>query len=242
MARQDTERRLAASLAAVRTRIFAAAARAGRDPTSVRLVAVTKGQPPDVVRAAYHAGQRDFGENRVEEALPKQAALADLDGVQWHMIGHIQSRKARLVPPAFTLVHSLDRPKIAGLLDRYAGESGRRLPVLLECNVSGEATKEGWQLADRTQWADRRAEIADVLALGSLKVMGLMTMAPLTQDPGVMRAVFRTLRQLRDDLADNLPGTWSELSMGMTDDFEVAIEEGATLVRIGRAIFGPRSG
>ncbi len=223
-------------------RIAAAARRAGRDPAEVQLVAVTKGQSPEVICLGYEAGLRDFGENRVEEALPKISALADLAGVRWHMIGHIQSRKACAVPGPFALVHSVDREKIARLLDRFAAEAGLRLPALLECNVSGESSKEGWRLDAPNSWASALEGLRTVVSLPHLQVGGLMTMAPWTEDEERVRETFRRLRELRDHLAARLPGEWGMLSMGMTDDFEVAIEEGATCVRIGRAVFGPRPG
>jgi pyridoxal phosphate enzyme (YggS family) len=158
------------------------------------------------------------------------------------MIGHVQSRKARDVPGAFVLVHSVDRWKIAQAFDRHAAAAGLRLPVLLECNVSGEATKEGWAFSDPGRWDEMLTSIEGVCALPRLEVLGLMTMAPWTDQPETVRPVFARLRELREFLAARLPGQWSELSMGMTDDFEVAIEEGATIVRIGRAIFGERVG
>jgi len=233
---------IASNLGTVRARIAAAARRADRNPAEVRLVAVSKGASPEAIRRAHDAGQRDFGENRVEEALPKMEALKDLEGICWHMVGHIQSRKARLIVPAFAWVHSVDRVKIARLLDREAEAHGQRLPVLLECNVSGEATKEGWHLAERSLWATLTSEVTEVASLPHLEVRGLMTMAPWSADPETARPVFRKLRALRDHLSGTVPGRWDEFSMGMTDDFEVAIEEGATIVRIGRAIFGPRDG
>jgi pyridoxal phosphate enzyme (YggS family) len=230
-----------ANLDRVLQRIAEAASRAHRPGGSVRLVAVTKGQPAEVVRMAHAAGVRDVGENRVEEGLAKRAALADLTDLHWHLIGPIQSRKAGAVPGAFVLVHSIDRPKIAGLLDRLAGERGLRVPALLECNVSGEATKAGW---DARPGVDRRV-LVDALraaaALPNLEVGGLMTMAPWTRDEGQLRAMFRRLRELRDECTAR-GDPWPELSMGMSDDFELAIEEGATMVRIGRALFGERPG
>jgi pyridoxal phosphate enzyme (YggS family) len=231
---------IAENLGRVRSRVAAAAQRVGREPGSVRVVAVTKGQPLERVRQAYALGVRDLGENRVEEAIPRQRALEDLPGLRWHMIGHVQSRKARDVPSAFVLVHSVDRWKIAQAFDRYAAAAGQSLPVLLECNVSGEATKEGWAFSDRAGWDAMLREIEAVCSLQRLRVLGLMTMAPWTDRPEAVRPVFVRLRELRDFLAARLPGPWNELSMGMTDDFEVAIEEGATIVRIGRAIFGER--
>jgi pyridoxal phosphate enzyme (YggS family) len=226
------------NLAGVRTRIAAAAARVGRDGSGIQLVVVTKGHPAKIVRRAYAAGVRVFGENRVQEALAKQAQLADLQDASWHMIGHIQSRKAKNVIPNFAMVHSIDRPKIANMLDRFAAEHNVRLPVLLECNVSGEEAKFGWPLSERGSWQSRLAQLRAIAELPHLDVRGLMTMAPWLPEQDVVRAVFRRLRELSCFLEDNIPGYWQELSMGMTDDYEVAVEEGATIVRIGRAILG----
>ncbi|MBM3120643.1 MAG: YggS family pyridoxal phosphate-dependent enzyme [Chloroflexi bacterium] len=233
------EAALRANLEHLLRRMAEAAGRANRAAESVRLIAVTKGQPAEVVRLAHAAGVRDVGENRVEEALAKQAALADLADLRWHLIGHLQSRKAGDVPGAFVLVHSIDRPKIARALDTRAGERGLRVPALLECNVSGEASKDGW---DARPGADRAVLVEGLRAaagLANLDVSGLMTMAPWRRDPSELRSVFRRLRQLRDECAAG-GDRWPELSMGMTDDFELAIEEGATMVRIGRALFGER--
>lgn len=221
-------------------RIHAAAVRCGRDPGSIRLVAVSKSHPPEVVRAAYQLGLRGFGENRVEEGLPKQKALQDLNEIEWHMVGHIQSRKAEAAVSGFQVVHSVDRTKIARRLDRFAGEQGVELQVLLECNVSGEASKYGWQLSSEAEWSGVVEQFSEIAALPNLQVLGLMTMAPMVPDPEQVRPVFRKLYSLRDFLRRSVAERWSELSMGMTDDYEVAIEEGATMLRIGRAIFGPR--
>lgn len=237
---------LEANLRSVQERIAAAAARAGRDAGEITLVAVTKMESPDAIMTAYELGQKHFGENRLEEAQEKVGELPD--DVVWHMIGHIQSRKARDVVPLFHWVHSVDRLKIARRLDRYAADLAGPLPVLLECNVSGEESKYGFA-ADR--WAEDGpqgqaqrqalfAAVSDMVELPNLRLEGLMTMAPIVEDPELARPVFRQLRVLRDDLAAAFPGAgWSHLSMGMTDDFEVAIEEGATMVRVGRAIFEP---
>jgi len=241
------ETTLAERLAAVCGEIARACERAGRDPDSVTLVAVSKTHPPSLIVEAIRAGVRDLGENRPEEAAPKISAVAALapDPVRWHMIGHVQRRKARLVTRDYALLHSLDSLRLAGRLSHYLEAQESTLDVLLQVNVSGEATKEGW---DAYQW-DRRSsqrvvvwsEIEQVLALPGLRVRGLMTMAPIVDDPEVARPVFMALRRLRDALREDFPqADWSELSMGMTDDFPVAIEEGATLVRIGRAIFGAR--
>ena len=233
---------LEANLQSVQERIAAAAARAGRDPAEISLVAVTKTQSPTIIRAAFHLGLRHFGENRVEEAETKVSELPE--DIAWHMIGHIQSRKAKRVAPIFEMVHSVDSVKLARRLDRASGGRPHPLPILLECNVSGEEAKYGFK-ADRWEQDDaqRRALLSDVeqvLTLPNLQVQGLMTMAPIVLDPEQARPVFIRLRQLRDELAVAFDqADWRHLSMGMTDDFEVAIEEGATLVRVGRAIFAP---
>ena len=233
---------LEANLRSVQDRIASAAARAGRDPGEITLVAVTKTRSPDTIRAAYELGQRHFGENRVEEAELK---VPELPGdLAWHMIGHIQSRKAKRVAPLFEMVHSIDSVKLARRLDRACEGRAQPLPVLLECNVSGEQAKYGFE-ADRWEQDDAQrkalwAAVEQVLTLPNLQVQGLMTMAPIVADPEEARPVFVRLRQLRDALAAAFAqGDWRHLSMGMTDDFEVAIEEGATLVRVGRAIFDP---
>ncbi len=229
---------LRANLARVQARIAAAAARAGRDPAEVTLVAVSKTQPVEVILAAYAAGLRLFGENRVEEAGPKAvdvtARLASAPPPVWHMIGHLQSRKAADVLPWAALVHSVDSVKLATRLARSVGE-GVELPVLLEVNVAGEASKYGFHPAELP------AAVEAITALPGLRIEGLMTMAPVVADPELARPTFRSLAQLRAGLARRYPAiAWRHLSMGMTDDFEVAIEEGATLVRIGRALFGER--
>ncbi|MBU0490642.1 MAG: YggS family pyridoxal phosphate-dependent enzyme [Chloroflexi bacterium] len=228
---------LATNLERVHARITAAAARAGRDPTDVLLVPVTKTVSDEVVRAAYALGLRVFGENRVQEAQAKAVALADLPDVHWHLVGHLQRNKAKTAADLFALIQSIDSVRLAQALSQRATEAGRTVPVLLEVNVAGESTKYGLELAQVRQVAP------DIMALPGLAIQGLMTVAPLTDDPEVVRPVFRQLRDLRDELRaahEQPPHTWHHLSMGMTDDFAVAIEEGATMVRIGRAIFGER--
>ena len=233
---------LEASLRSVQERVRAAAGRAGRDPAEITLVAVTKTQSPAVIQAAYDLGLRHFGENRVEEAAAKVGALPD--DVTWHMIGHVQSRKARQVRSLFHVVHSVDSVKLARRLDRLGQDGEPLLPVLLECNVSGEESKYGfaagrWQ-EDRDQRDALWIAVGEIITLRHLTVQGLMTMAPIVADPERARPVFVALRRLRDALAtDYAQSGWPFLSMGMTDDFEVAIEEGATHVRVGRAIFDP---
>lgn len=237
----DPERaaEIAVNLAQVRQRMAAAAVRSGRHPEDVRLVAVSKTYPLSDIAAAYAAGQRDFGENRLEELWPKVAAArtAGLDAIRWHMIGVIQSRKTGDAVGPVALIHAVDRVKIAQRLSRDAQAAGCVLDVLLEVNVSGEATKHGFTPAEVL------AVAAELTALPGIRIGGLMTMAPYEESPEATRPVFRALRRLRDDLAERFPQSdWRELSMGMTNDFEVAIEEGATIVRIGSAIFGARNG
>ncbi len=236
-----------ANLAHIRARIAEAALRAGRDPNAVRLVAVTKTCPVDAILAAWDSGQRDFAENRPEEGAQKvietAARLAEApEKPVWHMIGHVQRRKANLVVAHFDVAHAIDRLALAQKLSALAVEAERELPVLLECNVSGEASKYGYCAAGWERDPDLRerlyAEVAAVSALPGLRLEGLMTMAPIADDAETVRPVFASLRVLRDALREQFPGmTLPHLSMGMTDDFEVAVEEGATLVRIGRGIF-----
>jgi hypothetical protein len=253
-----------ANLRDVQRRIAEAAGRAGRDAAEITLVAVTKMFTVDHIQAAYELGVRHIGENRVYEAAEKipivnqwveeEHALAP---PTWHMVGHLQSRKARDAIQLFDIVHSVDTLKLAKRLDRapplspptLGGRKGERegqtMPILLEANVSGEESKYGFAL-DR--WVEDEAQrerffaiVEEILALPQVEVQGLMTMAPIVADPEEARPYFQRLRRLRDALAARFPGEhWQHLSMGMTDDFEVAIEEGATMVRIGRAIFGER--
>ena len=217
---------IAENLARVRERIDAACRRAGRSPDEVTLVGVTKGFPPEAVAEAVAAGLRDAGENRVQEAADKIEALA-ARGVRprWHLIGHLQSNKAKTAIDLFAILHSVDSIRIAETISRRAR---RPVPILLEVNVAQEASKFGFSIDEVP------SALSAIQDLPNLDVRGLMTVAPLAADPEAVRPVFRQLRELRDALG------LRELSMGMTDDFEVAIEEGATLVRVGRAIFGER--
>lgn len=235
-------------LAEVQAGIGAACRSAGRSPDEVTLVAVSKTHPAEEVATAFGAGQAHFGENRPEEAVEKIArveALLPGAALRWHMIGHIQSRKARLVVGRFALVHSLDSVKLADKLARLAQADGLVVDALLEINISGEEAKYGFQA---TGWKDSRtireslwSDIQSMLNMAGLRLHGLMTMAPIVEDQEQARPVFAALRELRDALRQDFPQQgWDALSMGMTDDFVPAIEEGATLVRIGRAIFGPR--
>ncbi len=227
---------LAANLAVVRARMTDAARRAGRDPAGITLVAVTKTQPLQALAAARAAGLTDLGENRVQEAEAKIAGWTG-PAVTWHLIGHLQTNKARRATRLFDLVHSVDSVALAAVLNDESRRLGKVLPVLLEVNVAGEAAKSGFA-DDESFWPAAEA----IAAMPYLRAAGLMTVAPVVARPGDARPVFRRLRELRDQLARRCPEAgWRHLSMGMTDDYEVAIEEGATIVRLGRAIFGPVS-
>jgi PLP dependent protein len=235
---------LAERFAAVRRNIADACQRANRPPGSVTLIAVSKTHPAELVLEAVQCGQTHFGENRIEEAAGKIATISHQTATPlvWHMIGHVQSRKARDIVSTFQYIHSLDSLKLAERYSRFAAELNRSISVLLEFNVSGEASKSG---LDGINWEDRQkpfwAEVRQIVALPGIRVEGLMTMAPIVDDVEEARPVFRELRRLRDGLAAEFPqASWQTLSMGMTDDYPVAIEEGATMVRIGRALFGPR--
>jgi pyridoxal phosphate enzyme (YggS family) len=224
-------------VADVKGRIAAAAAQGGRDPSAVTLVAVSKTRSPAEIVAAYQAGVRHFGENRVEEAAEKRPELA-LEGVTWHMVGHLQSRKAARAVEWFDRVDSVDSVRLARRLDALTAERNEILPILIEVNVSGEETKYGFSLADREAL---EAAVSEIVSLPHLSVDGLMTVAFIAQDPEEVRPVFAQLAEVRDAFKTRFPQSrWEHLSMGMTDDYEVAIQEGATMVRIGRAIFGPR--
>jgi len=227
--------RIRENLEAVRARMARAAARAARPAESVRLIAVSKTFGAAEVAAAAAAGQLDFGENRIQEALPKIDATRSLD-VRWHLIGHLQSNKARKAVGPFALIHSVDSLELLERLDRVAGEAGATVEVLVEVDLAGEATKFGLSAGDLRGFVARAGELT------AARVAGLMVMPPFFDDPEDARPYFRRLRALRDGLAaDGVPPSMlRELSMGMSHDFEIAIEEGATMVRVGTAIFGAR--
>ncbi len=220
---------IAGRLEAVRLRIASSCLRGGRSPDEVTLVAVTKGFPPEAVREAAAAGLRHFGENRVQEARAKLPFLRDLSPrATWHMVGHLQTNKVKTALDLFDIIHSVDSLRLAEAISRRAPQPDR-VPVLLEVNVAADPAKYGFSPQELPHQAEA------IRRLPGLDLRGLMTVTPMTDDPEQVRPVFRSLRQLARSL--NLP----ELSMGMTDDFEPAVEEGATIVRIGRAIFGERS-
>jgi pyridoxal phosphate enzyme (YggS family) len=221
---------LAARIDDVRRRIAEAAERAGRDRGSVTLVAVAKTVDRATVDAAYALGLRHFGENRVQDSVRKYAAPLPPDA-DLHLIGQLQSNKARPAASLFTIIESVDRPSLIDALDREAARLGRRLPVLLQVNVAGEAQKAGCSVEDAPALAAR------LLASPGFDLRGMMTIAPLVPDPEQVRPVFAGLRALRDEVADRSGLALPVLSMGMSDDFAVAIAEGATHVRVGRALF-----
>lgn len=223
---------LAANLENVRRRLAEACDRARRDPADVTLLAVSKNQPPERVAEAAGLGLTLFGENRVQEARQKIPLCPG--SLAWHLIGHLQSNKARDAVAHFRMIESVDSLDLAREIQRQAEKQARQVPVLLEVNVAGESSKFGWA-PDRLL-----AELADVNALSRLEIHGLMTVAPYATDPERVRPVFRRLRELRDRCADALGAPLPVLSMGMSGDFPVAIEEGATLIRVGTALFGPR--
>ncbi|HLX05657.1 MAG TPA: YggS family pyridoxal phosphate-dependent enzyme [Candidatus Binatus sp.] len=218
-------------LTIVQARIGAAAYKVGREASSIRLVLATKTQPSETIRAAWEAGARDFGENYVQEAIAKRAELVDLTDIRWHLIGHLQTNKARTAASAFELIHSVDSVRLAEALARAQPSS--RVHALIEVNLGAETSKTGAA-------PDSVAAILDA-AHDKIEVDGLMTIPPPARRPEDARPYFARLRELRDRLATQSGYALSELSMGMTDDFEVAIEEGATIVRIGRAVFGERT-
>lgn len=245
-------------------RIDRSARSVGREPDSIRLVVVTKLQPVEVIQEVISAGARYLGENYADEAVLKKLTLQTLSHenlpnhpietgshnhptypreVQWHIIGHVQSRKSRLVGEHFDYLHSLDSFKLAQRLDAICEEFDRVLPVLLEINVSGEQSKFGWPAWEEAHWGDRLPEIYPIAALAHLQIRGLMTMAPFFANPEQARPYFQRLRRFQKFVTHRIPEVdWHELSMGMSGDFEIAVQEGATWVRIGQAILGPRPG
>jgi len=226
---------IADRLAGIRERMAAAARSAGRDPSSVRLIAVSKTFPINAIREAYAAGQRDFGENRVQEALQKIASATDLE-IRWHLLGHLQANKARKAGPAFTAIHSIDSVELLYKIDAAAVEAGRAPELLIQVDLAGEATKFGASPTDVPRLLEAAA------GCRAARVTGLMTLPPVTESPGDARPWFARLRGLRDQwVASGVPAAMlGELSMGMSADFEVAVQEGSTMVRVGTAIFGSR--
>ncbi len=226
------------NLALVRERIAQAAVRAGRSPDSVTLMAVSKTQDPERIRQAYLAGVRAFGENRVQEFEGKSSALADLGDCRWHLIGHLQTNKAKKAVELFHAIDSVDSLRLAQKIDQAAGQAGKMLPVLIEIKVGTEESKSGIAAGS----SELQELLQEAQTFEHLQISGLMTIPPFTEDPEDARPYFRELRNLREAIAArNLPRIRMDvLSMGMSHDFEVAIEEGSTCVRVGTAIFGAR--
>lgn len=225
---------IAANLARINERIRTAAEKAGRNPASVRLVAVSKTRPAADIIAAYQAGQTVFGENYIQELVPKLAEINE--AVQWHVIGHLQSNKVKYIAGRVAMIHSVDRLSLAQEIDRQWGRLGKVCDVLIQVNIAGEATKSGTTEAGAIQL------VRECALLPNIRVKGLMTMPPFFDDPDAARPYFAELRRLSEAVAgQRIAGVdMAELSMGMSGDFEAAVQEGATLVRVGTAIFGER--
>jgi PLP dependent protein len=222
----------------VMNRVLDAGQRSGNKNT--RLVVVSKSQPMDLVKAAIQAGIARLGENYAEEGVEKILALGGT-GVEWHMIGHVQGRKAGLVAQHFDMLHSLDSLKLAIRINRECIDLHRVMPVLVEINISGENSKAGFPGWDEKEWSDLLAKLGSLTGLSGLRVSGLMTMPPYSPDALQSRPYFKKLHNLQDFLMKHLPGlNWQELSMGTSSDYLVAVEEGATYIRVGQAILGPR--
>jgi PLP dependent protein len=215
----------------------------GRNPEEIRLVVVTKAQPVEVLREVMDVGVTDLAENYIEEAIPKIQALMDNQAILWHMIGHVQSRKAQTVCEYFQYVHSIDSVKLAARLSRFAIALDKSLSVWMEFNVSGEESKSGWDIKNKRNWVNILPDIEKILALPKLNILGVMTVPPYSPDPEASRPYFRQLREFQEYIIEYYKLTgFRELSIGMSSDFEVAIQEGATCVRIGQAILGQRTG
>jgi PLP dependent protein len=230
------------NLDALHERMAAAAERAGRDPQKLRLVAVTKQVDLYRVQTAAACGLDCFGENYPEQALDKIQSLDGRQKIEWHMIGHIQSRKSDTVAAWFDRVHSVDRMKIARRLQRDCQALDKVMPVLMEVNLTGEESKYGWPAWDELAWNNLVPSFEEIGSMQNLHVDGLMSMPPFFDDPENTRPVYQKLRRLQSFLKTELPSMiWDELSIGTSFDYEVAIEEGATFVRVGTALFGPRS-
>jgi len=227
----------------VSTQVMKATEKSGRQPDSIKLIAVTKGQPVKVIEDAAKLGINRFGENYPEETAIKIKQLGPLfPEIEWHMIGHIQSRKVRMVVDYFSRVHSLDSLHIAAILSKRLAEELKTIPILLEMNLTGEQSKFGFPAWDDKTFEITLQEISEIVNYKELLVTGLMTMPPLSEDPEISRLIYQRLREIQIVLGKTFPEyNWSELSMGSSFDFNVAIEEGATMVRIGQALFGPRN-
>lgn len=213
----------------------------GRNPDDIRLVVVTKTHPAEVIQAVIEAGAADLGENYVEEAIPKIAKIGNVPQINWHMIGHIQRRKAKEVCEYFQFVHSVDSLRLAEKLNRFLFDGGKKMPVWLEFNTGGEQTKAGWDISHKESWKAILPEVQKILELPGLACLGVMTIPPFSPNPEESRPYYRKLKDFQEFIKMNIHGYgFNELSMGMSVDYEIAIQEGSTCLRIGQAILGPR--
>ena len=223
-------------------RITKSAISADRKPDDIRLVVVTKTQPIDVIKAVLDVGATNLGENYVEEAIPKIEGLTKTEYLNWHMVGHVQSRKALTVCKYFQYLHSLDSLKLAERLSINAVEMNKKFPVMLEVNVGGEASKSGWDISIDENWNRMLPDVNKIITLPGLNLLGVMTIPPYSTNPEDSRPYYRKLRKFKDFISNQFKMSgFNDLSMGMSSDYEVAIQEGSTWVRIGQAILGPRS-
>lgn len=237
----DLSRKFFNNFEAVQAKIAHAAVSTGRDPREITLIVVSKAQPVDVLRAAIDAGINRFGENYPEETVTKKLTLQKTDYLEWHMIGHVQSRKAKLIANNFQRIHSIDSFSIAQKLNDLLSAANLFLPALLEFNIAGEESKSGWDASNKSNWNRQADEIAPILQLSHLQVDGIMVMPPLSNDEKITRNNFQNARLLLDFLADKFGKTvFQHLSMGTSADYEIAVQEGATFVRVGSAILGER--
>ena len=236
------EAKIKQNLAEINAAISQAAKVSGRTGDEITLLAISKRQPVKVIEAAYQCGQRAFGESYVQEALEKMERFSEFDDIRWDLVGHVQSRKARQVAENFHAVHSLDSMKLANLLNQYRPAAMPPLEVFLEVNVGDESSKAGFPMRNSEDWEILVQVVRQILGLERLKLVGLMSMPPLFVDPEQSRPYFAKLRQLKDYLNDQVKeATLTQLSAGTSADFEVAIQEGATVVRIGERLLGPRN-
>lgn len=239
---QEKQKTIQTNYTKVIARINEVALTSGRDPQSIRLVVVTKTQPVDIIRCVIEAGATNLGENYIEEAIPKIDSLKNYKDIKWHMIGHLQSRKAENFYSYFDYIHSLDSIKLAKKICQFASVDNKVIPVWLEFNIGGEFSKFGWNISNEHDWDTILPDIEQIVYLPNLNVLGAMTIPPYFEDPEASRPFYQRLRAFQSHVINRLhPPNFRELSMGMSSDFEVAIQEGSTCLRIGQAILGSRT-
>lgn len=242
MTSQSAEEIIKRNFEIVEEKIFRALDKCGRKRTDLKLIVVSKGQAIEKMMAAYKYGARFFGENYPEETVKKIAELSDWADIEWHMIGHLQSRKAKIVTDSFSMLHSLDSLHTAEKLERLLTENGRVLPVLIELNISGETSKNGILYSENGEPTALYDFIEKIMEYKHLRIDGLMTMPPLLEEPNEIRPYFCRLKIILESLKKRFPSNqWNDLSMGTSLDFEVAIEEGSTMIRVGSALLGERN-